>query len=273
MPKIHPTAVVDPQALLADDVTVGPYCIVEADVEIGAGTELRPHAVIRRHTSLGEGNLVDSFAVLGGPPQDLKFDTSLATYLRIGDHNVFRESVTVSRATKEGGATTVENHTYWMVNSHAGHDATVKDRTILANNVGIAGHSTVGPRAILSGGAFVHQFTWVGELAMMQGLSGTSTHVPPYTMVSRINYLVGLNTVGLQRATDLDDEDRRQIKEAFRLTYQAKLTPAHALEKMDAWSDMTPAAAKFREFVRSVVHAKPPFKRPLCAYRRERRRG
>ena len=127
MATIHSTALVDPAAKLADDVEIGPYCLVEADVALGPGTVLRPHAIVRRYTTLGSGNFVDSFAVLGGLPQDLKFKPDTVSFVRIGDNNVFREGVTVSRATGEGHATTVGSGTYWMTGSHAGHDATVHD--------------------------------------------------------------------------------------------------------------------------------------------------
>lgn len=272
MPKIHPTAIVDASARLGDGAIVGPCCIIEGDVEIGAGTELRSHVIVYNHTTLGEGNVVDPFCVLGGLPQDLKFDPATETSLRIGDRNVFREGVTISRGSLPGGQTVVGSDTYWMTHSHAGHDATVNDRAVLTNNTGLGGHATLGRRAILSGGSFIHQFTWTGELVMTQGQAGISAHVPPYTLVAKINYLVGLNKVGLRRAEDLTDEDRRQIKEAFHLTYQAKLSPTEALAKMDEWADMTPAAEKFREFIRKVVHAEGRHKRPLCRFRPRRRR-
>ncbi|MCK5113998.1 MAG: acyl-[acyl-carrier-protein]--UDP-N-acetylglucosamine O-acyltransferase, partial [Phycisphaerae bacterium] len=120
MSKIHATAVVDETAKLGDDVEIGAYAIIEGNVEIGAGTVVRPHALIRRYTIMGEGNYVDSFASLGGEPQDYKFDPNEVSYLRIGDKNIFREGVTISRATGTGEATVVGNGTYWMANSHAG---------------------------------------------------------------------------------------------------------------------------------------------------------
>ena len=272
MAEIHPTAIVDPNARLADDVIVGAYCIVESDVQIGPGCELRPNAIIRRYTTLGEGNLVDSFSVLGGLPQDLKFDRATRSYLRIGENNVFRESVTISRATKPEGATVVGSNTYWMANSHAGHDATVEDGVVLTNSAAAGGHTTIGRRAILAGGAGVHQFTWIGEMVFMQGNSGATAHVPPYTIMADVNNVVALNSVGLRRAPDISDEDRRQIKEAFRLTYRAALTPREALARMDDWPDITPAAGRFREFLRKVVVARPPFDRGLCSHRSGRRR-
>jgi UDP-N-acetylglucosamine acyltransferase len=269
MARVHPTAVVDPTARLAADAVVGPFCVVEADVEIGAGTELRPHAIVRRYTTLGAGNLVDSFAVLGGLPQDLKFGLDTVTGLRVGDGNVFREGVTISRATKPGTATIVGNNTYWMTGSHAGHDATVEDNVILTNNASVGGHATVARRTILSANVGVHQFCWVGEMVMFGGQGGASTHVPPFVLMGYgVNNLVGLNSVGLRRAPDITEEDRRQVKNAFRLTYRAGLTPAMVVAEMDAWTDISPAAVKWREFLRKVLSAERPHKRALCPHRR-----
>jgi UDP-N-acetylglucosamine acyltransferase len=270
MANIHPTAIVSSGAVLANDVEIGPYCIVDGDTEIGAGCVLRSHVIVRRYTHMGSGNFVDSHTVLGGEPQDLKFDPSITSHVRIGDDNVFREGVTISRATREGGATVVGSGTYWMSGAHAGHDATVGDRAILANGAAVGGHATLGPRAFLSAHVLVHQFTWIGELVMAQGNGGTSTHVPPYTLIANINNLVGLNTVGLRRAEDISGEDRRQIKEAFGLTYRNALPAVRALERMDQCADWGAAAGKFREFIRRVVQAEPPFRRPLCPMRRRR---
>ena len=272
MPKIHPTAVVDSSAELADGVEIGPYAIVEADVRIGEGTRLASHAVVRRYTTLGRNNLVDSGAVLGGLPQDLKFSPATVSYLRIGDGNVFREGVTISRATGEGNVTTVGSRTYWMACSHAGHNATVEDGVILTNGSAIGGHATVMQGAILSANASVHQFCWLGERAMIQGCGGTSTHVPPYSLLAiGVNKLVGLNLVGLRRAADLSDQDRRQIKEAFRLLYRSRLTPGRALQEMEARDDWGAPARKYVDFVRRVVQAEKPFARGLPALRKRRR--
>jgi UDP-N-acetylglucosamine acyltransferase len=267
MPKIHPTAIVDPSARLADDVEIGPSCIVEDDVQIGPGSVLRSHAIIRKHVTMGKGNLVDPFTVLGGEPQDLKFNPQTVSFLRIGDDNVFREGVTISRATGEGLSTVVGSRTYWMTGSHAGHNATIEDEVILINQSAVAGHATIGRRAILSAHVGIHQFCWVGEMVMSQGNSASGSHVPPYTIMAGVSEVIGLNSVGLRRAADITDKDRAEIKEAFRLTYRASLTPAKALVKMDAHSEWGAAAGKFRDFVRQVLDAKPPFKRPLCSLR------
>jgi UDP-N-acetylglucosamine acyltransferase len=267
MAQIHPTAVIDPSATLAEDVEVGPFAVVEADVEIGRGTVLRPHSVVRRYTTLGAGNLVDSFAVLGGLPQDLKFDEKQVSYLRIGDGNIFREGVTISRATGEGESTVVGNNTYWFTNSHAGHNTEVCDEAILVNGALVAGHCTIGRGAILPANGTIHQFTWIGEKAMFQGTASASMHVPPYVMVTGVNIIVSLNKVGLRRSEEISAEDRKQIEEAFNITYRSKLSTSAALEKMDTCPDWGEAAGLFREFVRKVVHAEPPYNRGLCTYR------
>jgi len=264
MPTIHPTAIVDPSAVIADSAEIGALAVVEADCTIGAGTVLRPHAVVRRYTSLGEGNVVDSFAVLGGEPQDLKFDADQVSYLKIGDRNVFREGVTISRATGEGLSTTIGNETYWMANSHAGHNATVGDNVILANGTLIAGHAVIGDACVFGGGAVVHQFVWMGQRVMVQGLSGAGMHVPPFVICVENNHVSALNSVGLRRAEDITPEDRVQVKEAFRLTYRCDLTPAKALAAMDEHTDWGWAAVEFREFVRKAIHAEKPHQRGLA---------
>ncbi|MCD4824789.1 MAG: acyl-ACP--UDP-N-acetylglucosamine O-acyltransferase [Phycisphaerae bacterium] len=270
MAIIHPTAVVNSSAVLADDVEVAAGAVVEADVTIGAGTILRAHSVVRRYTTLGENNMVDHFTVLGGEPQDLKFDPAEVSYLKIGDGNIFREGVTINRATGKGEATVVGNNTYWMTQSHAGHNAVIEDDVILGNSSGAAGHATVHRGAILSAGVFVHQFCWIGERVMTQGNAGFSTHVPPYSLVAGINRMVSLNKIGLRRAADISAEDRRQIQQAFDLTYRRGLSLSDTLAEMDAQADWGPAAIVYREFIRKVLAAEPPFNRGLCPLRKKR---
>ena len=273
MPTIHPTALVDSGAELADDVEIGPYCLVESDVTLGPGTVLRSHAIVRRYTTLGRGNFVDTFAVLGGEPQDRDFDPTQPTYLVVGDGNIFREGVTLNRATGAGNVTRIGNRGHWMTQSHAAHNCQVADDVVLVNNAGLAGYSEIGRRVLLSGCAGVHQFTWVGEGVVAQAHAGISCHVPPFCMVTGINEVVGLNVVGLRRAEDVGAEDLRQIKEAFRLLYRSGLTPPTALERMDACTDWGAPAGRFRQFLRRVLQAEGRTKRPLCAPRRRGRKG
>jgi len=271
MVRIHPTATVDPGADLAEDVEIGPHCVIERDVTIGPGCRLREGVVVRRYTSLGRENLLDAGVVLGGEPQDLKFDPASVSYLRIGDGNVFRENVTVSRATGEGNSTVVGNRTYWMAGAHAGHNAVVEDGAILTNAALIGGFGRVGRRALLSANVCIHQFTRVGELSMGQGNGATAMHVPPYCLFAGVTRVVSLNHVGLRRAEGITREDRRQIAEAFRITYRSHLTPTQALEEMDTCEDWGPAAARFRGFVRWVLEAAGPYRRGLCPMRRRHR--
>jgi UDP-N-acetylglucosamine acyltransferase len=268
MAKIHSTAIVHPTAVLADDVEIGAYSIVEADVVIGRGSVMRDHATLRRYTTLGQNNIVDSHAVLGGDPQDLKFDPRTVSYLRVGDNNVFREGVTVSRGTGGGEATIVGNRTYWMTATHAGHNAVVEDDALLVNGAALAGHTVLGRGAILSAHVVVHQFCWVGEGAMSQGNAATSMHIPPFSLFAGANRIVSLNVIGLRRSKEITEEDRRQIREAFDLTYRSSLTANDALRAMDERTEWGAAAARFRDFVRRVISARPPYKRGLCPMRR-----
>lgn len=265
MARIHPTAVVDPSAELADDVEIGAYAVVEDHVKIGRGTVLRSHAVVRRYTMLGEGNLVDSFAVLGGEPQDYKFDPRQVSYLRIGDRNIFREGVTISRGTGEGTETRVGNGTYWMANSHAGHNCVIGDGVVFPNGALAAGHCTIENRVIMPGNGGLHQFVWVGELCMFQAGTLIGMHAPPFCLLAQDNNIVGLNVVGMRRAKDLTEDDRRDVKEAFSLLYRSGLTPTAALAEMDQRT-FGPAGTKFREFVRKALAAEKPYNRGLLPH-------
>lgn len=274
MTRIHATAIVDPSAELADGVEVGPHVVVEADVRIGQNCRLMTGAVVRRYTTLGVGNIVHPCAVLGGEPQDLKFDSNSQTYLRIGDNNVFREYVTLNRATQPEGATVIGSGCYFMTQSHVGHECVIGDRVVLTNNAAVGGHCEIGPRAFLSANVAIHQFCWVGEMVMMRGqMASVSQHVPPYCMVTGLNFITGLNTVGLRRAADISDQDRRQVKEAYRLLYRSSLTPREALVEMDKCADWGAPAGRFRDFVRRVLSAEKPFNRGLVTANADRRGG
>jgi len=268
MPKIHPTAIVHPTAVLSDDVEIGAYGVVEADVVIGPGTVLHEHAILRRYTTIGRNNIVDSYAVLGGLPQDIKFNPGTTSYLRVGDDNVFREGVTISRATSEGEATIVGNRTYWMTAAHAGHNAVIEDDAILVNGSALAGHTVLGRGAILSAHVVVHQFCWIGEGAMSQGNSATSMHIAPFTLFAGVNKVVSLIVVGLRRSKEVTEKERRQIREAFNLTYRSSLNLSYARRAMNERTEWGLAAARFRDFVRRVVSAQPPYKRGLCPLRK-----
>ena len=271
--SIHPTAIVDKAAQLGEGVVVGAFATIEPDVVIGDHCRIGTGAIIRRYSSLGPGNVVDAYCVLGGVPQDYKFDAGSQTYLRIGAENVFREYVTLSRATTPGGATVIGSHCYFMTAAHVGHDSVIADRVVLTNGAAVGGHAEVGRGAILSAHAVVHQFCWVGELVIGRGNSGASQHVPPFVMFKDINHVVGLNRVGLRRAEHISDRDREQIKEAYRILYRSSLGMEAALKEMDGRDDWGPAAGRFRDFVRRVLLAEPPFDRGLATARAAQRRS
>ncbi len=179
--RIHPTAIIE------DGARLGADCIIHA------------HALITRHSVLGNGVVVHPFAVIGGDPQDLGFKTETESGVVIGDRTVLREHVTVNRATKPGTATTIGADCFLMATSHVAHDGQVGDRVILANQVLLAGHVHVGERAFIGGGAGIHQFCRIGESAMIGGLTRLTRDVPPYTMTAERDELVGLNAIGLRR--------------------------------------------------------------------------
>lgn len=197
---LHSTACVDPDARIGDGTRIGPFAVVESQVEVGSCCRIESHAVLKRFTSLGEGNQVFEGAVLGGIPQDLKFRET-ASRLVVGNGNIFRENVTVHRATGEGGVTRIGDSNYLMAGSHVAHNCRIEDRVILANNVALAGHVHIETGAFLSGGVVVHQFVQVGRYAMVGGNSKIERDVPPFFLVDGVpGRIRGLNMVGLRRA-------------------------------------------------------------------------
>src|SRR4051794_16544274 len=167
MSKISPLASIDPNARLADDVEVGPFCVIGPDVVIGAGCKLLSHVVIDGNTTIGPGNVIHPFAVIGGAPQDLKYQGG-PMRLDIGAHNVIRESVTIHIGTETGGGITrVGDRNLFMINAHVGHDAHIGSKCIIANNVMLAGHVVVGDNVSMMGGVGIHHFVTVGEYAYL----------------------------------------------------------------------------------------------------------
>ncbi|MBC8119194.1 MAG: acyl-ACP--UDP-N-acetylglucosamine O-acyltransferase, partial [Burkholderiaceae bacterium] len=167
--RAHASAIIDPAAQIADDVEIGPYCVIGAKVTIGAGTVLAPHVVIDGRTSIGRNNRFFSFCAIGGIPQDKKY-AGEDTELVIGDDNTIRESCTISLGTAGGGGVTRIGSDNWiMATAHIAHDCIIGDHTILANNATLAGHVSLGDWVILGGMTAVHQFCAVGAHAMAAG--------------------------------------------------------------------------------------------------------
>lgn len=199
-------------------MSVHPTAIIEEGVQLGAGCEVQAHAIIKRHSVLGDGVIVHAFAVVGGDPQYLKFDPATKSGVHIGAGTVIREHVTINRSIYPDKATTVGARCFLMANSHVGHDSAVADDVVLANNVMLAGHVTVDRHTFLGGGAGFHQFCRVGEGVIVSGLARIAQDLPPFTMAAERNEVIGLNLVGLKRR-GCSREAVREIKDAFRTVY------------------------------------------------------
>lgn len=250
MSKIHPTAVIDERAQLAEDVEIGPYAVVDGPVRLGRGTKLHTHATVMGHTTLGEENVVFPGAVIGAEPQDLKYEGSVTT-VEIGDRNKFREHVTVHPGTVQGGSrTVVGSGGLFMVGSHIAHDCIVGDGVILANHVLLAGHVTVHDGAIMNGASACHHFTTIGRLAYIGGLSTLTQDVHPFTIVEgHPSRTRGANTVGMQRA-GLPEESIRRVKRAvYALFLSSKENTEQAIQRLE---QETPEDALVRELIQSV---------------------
>ena len=236
---IHPTAFIAPEAELGAGVSIGPFAVIQGPCEIGDGSRIDAHAVIHSYVRMGRNNRIHPHAVLGGLPQDLGFDPATETYLEIGDDNVFRECVTLSRATRKDGATRIGSGNYLMNNSHVGHDCTLGDYNIFASGATLGGHVQMGDRVFLGGGVMVHQFCRIGSLAMLQGLAGINKDVIPYTLVGgRPGKHYRLNLVGMRRA-GIDGERLKAISGAYRRLKNRQnldgLTDTPELTYLRAW--------------------------------------
>ncbi len=252
MVNIHPTALVDPQAELGVDVTVGPFTIVEAGVRVGDRTTLGPHVLIRGGTTLGTDNVVDYGTVLGGDAQH-RSAAGLTTYLEIGSHNTIRESVTMHRASIDGSATRVGDHNLFMATTHLGHDVVVGNYTTLANLATVGGHVVILDRATIGGMTAVHQRVTIGELAMVGGMSAVNQDVPPFsTAAGNTIKVLGINTIGLQR-NGFDSALRSQLKKAMRMLFGAGRNRSLALTELEqAYPDPAPELKRLLDFVRAM---------------------
>ena len=257
MSKIHSTAIVDPAATLAPDVEVGAGCIIEAGAIIGSGCRIQAHAVITGHVRMGERNTVGYGAILGADPQDYDFKQGTKSDVLIGDDNIIREYVTIHRGTKEGTATKIGNNNFLMVGVHLGHNVTLGNKIIIANNCLLAGYVEVQDGAVLGGGSVFHQFLRVGRLCMVRGGERFPKDIPPFLVAYGTSMVSGINAVGLRRA-GLSSEARMEIKRAFRLVYRDGFNVSQALEesKKQEWG---PEAQSFFDFIASSK------KRGICA--------
>ena len=228
-----------PHAELADDVEVGPFCLIEVGVVIGARTKLDSHATIKTGTTMGVDNVVSQGAVLGGDPQDRKFRDE-QTFLRIGDRNVFREYVTVHRATGEGNATVVGNDNYLMAYCHLGHNVVTHDFVTIANNSGISGHVTIEELVTIGGMSGVHQFCRIGKVAMIGGMSRIVRDAPPFMLTEGTNQEVhDINAIGLRRI-GVTPQSRLALHKACKLLFKSQLGLTSSMETVRNELPQTP---------------------------------
>lgn len=231
---IHPTAIVDPGASLAEDVEVGPFSIIGPDVEIGAGSRIGPHVVIKGPTRLGERTRIFQFASVGEDCQDKKY-AGEPTRLVMGDDNVIREGVTLHRGTAQDRyETTIGSRNLFMAYAHVGHDCIIGSDCILANQVTLAGHVTLGDFAILGGLSAIHQFCNFGAHAMAGGGSIITKDTPAFVMINgNPAQAHGLNLIGLKRR-GFSDEAIKALSESYKLIYRRGLTVEQALDAIDS---------------------------------------
>jgi UDP-N-acetylglucosamine acyltransferase len=246
--KIHRTAIVSADAELAPGVEIGPYVVIEGRVRLGPGCILKPHVHLCGPLTLGAGNLLFTGVVLGEGPQHLKYKDE-PTSLEIGEHNVFREFVTIHRGTSHSWKTRIGSHNYFMVNSHVGHDCVVGNHCILANGALVAGHCTLADNVYLSGNCAVHQFVRIGRLVLLSGCAVTTKDIPPFLLMPGRDTVAGVNVIGMKRA-GLSSERIQAVRRAFRILYREGLLIPAALTRIEDELGRIDVIGEFVSFIR-----------------------
>jgi UDP-N-acetylglucosamine acyltransferase len=246
--RIHPTAVIAAEAVLADTVEVGPHVVIEGRVVIGPECVLRPRATLCGPLTMGCGNIVYPSAVLGERPQHLKYNDE-PTSVEIGDFNIFREHVTVHRGTTHSWKTVIGSHNFFMVNSHVAHDCRVGDRCIFANGALLGGHCELADNVYLSGNSAVHQFVRMGRLALLSGCSATTKDIPPFVIQQNIDTVVGVNVIGMRRA-GLSHDQIDAVRQAFKVLFRENLVLPAALARLERDLGTVDVVAELIAFLR-----------------------
>ncbi len=247
---------IDRRAEIADDVEIGPFCVIGPHVRIGKGTRLENNVTLMGRVTIGEHNHLYPNVVIGGEPQDLSYRGS-DTCVIVGDHNTFREGVTINRATeKEDGVTSVGSHNFMMACCHVAHDCKVGSHIIMANGALLGGHVHVHDYASLSGGVGVHHYATLGSYSFVSGLSRVLHDVPPFMLVdghpSRPRCI---NVVALKRS-NFAPESIHSLAEAHRLLYRAKVGLDHAREILRGNNQMLPQVTELLSFVQTQQEGK-----------------
>ena len=229
--EIHPTAVIDPQASIGEDVVIGPFSVIQGPVQLGDRCLLKTHIVISGPSVIGPDNVFYAFAAVGGQTQDLKY-AGEPTHLEVGHGNVFRENVTIHRSTAPDGKTMIGHHGNFLAYSHIAHDCVVGDHVIFSNNGTLAGHVTVEDYAVIGGLTAVHQFCRIGRHAITGGCTKIVQDVPPFMIADGNPAAVrGINKVGLERR-GFAPSSLRTLRECYRLIYRDQRNTTQALAAM-----------------------------------------
>lgn len=246
---IDKRAEVHPQAIIADNVTIGPWTVIGADVEIGEGTWIGPHVVIEGPIRIGKHNRIYQFTSLGGPPQDLTYQDEKTT-LEIGDHNIIREYCTISRGTQKGGGVTcVGSHNFLMAYTHIGHDCSVGDNAVFANYAALSGHVVVENFVKIAAFSGIHQFCTIGAHSFVARATYVGKDVVPYVLVAGNTAAVcGLNTIGLKRE-GFSTEVLEHLRRAYRIIFRQSLTVQEAIVKL---LEMVPECSQVRPLINAL---------------------
>jgi UDP-N-acetylglucosamine acyltransferase len=258
MAQVHATAIIGERVELADQVDIGPYCVVEDDVIIGKGTRLMAHDYIGRYTEIGENNTIFPFATLGVVPQDLKFTGGL-TRLVIGNDNIIRENCSFHRGTEKGGGITkLGDRNLFMGTTHIAHDCQVGSDCIFSQAATLAGHVEVGHKVILGGYSGVHQFCRLGNHAFIGGYSVITQDALPFVKAvgnRAKNY--GINTIGLERE-GFEKEELRALQKAYRILFHKKMRLVEAIELLKteyaSFERVMELVSFIESSVRGVIH-------------------
>ncbi|MFW5451558.1 MAG: acyl-ACP--UDP-N-acetylglucosamine O-acyltransferase [Methylophagaceae bacterium] len=248
---IHSTAIIDPTAIIADDVSIGPYSVIGAGVEIGSDCKIASHVVINGPTKIGRNNKIYQFASVGEDPQDKKY-AGEPTILEIGDNNLIRENVTINRGTVQGGGITKLGNNNWiMAYVHIAHDCIVGNDNIIANNATLAGHVIIDDHVILGGFTLVSQFNRLGSYSFSAMGSVISRNVPPYVLVSgHMAKPVGVNVEGLRRH-HFTDLQIKNIRQAYKLVYRSGLRLEDAQQKLDQFEQQQSELDRYIDFLKN----------------------
>jgi len=247
---IHPTAIIHPKAKIGKGCQIGPYCIIGEHVQLGDGCKLHSHIVIDGHTKLGKENEIFPFASIGLKTQDLKWKGGI-TRTEIGDHNTFREYVTIHSATSDGEMTSVGSHNNILAYSHVAHNVTLGNHVIMSNLAALAGHVTVEDHAVIGGLAAVHQFCRIGRLAMIGGCSKVVQDIPPF-MIGDGNPAETrtVNKVGMER-NGVSEAAQTVLRQAYKILFREGLTIPNAVAKIEKELPPLPEIRHLIQFVRA----------------------